>query len=129
MPDAGLEDGPIAKSDATDEPPGLIKGVSLMRKRHPARPRLESMETRVVPSVMGVHAHAEQAVAAHVRQLHAHEERVATTRTDRRDAALRHQHPVKHTVSIEQTGSKSAKPAPTKTGGIAGFFKSIFAGL
>ena len=41
----------------------------MSNRRHTAQPMLESMETRVVPSAIGIRAHHMQAVAAHVRRI------------------------------------------------------------
>ena len=91
-----------------------------MRKRHTARPRLETMEMRVVPSAVGVHQHTEQVIAAHVSRVHAHDEKVATNRTDRREAALRHHHHVKHTPAVHDTETAAAKTAAAKAAATAG---------
>jgi len=101
-----------------------------MRKRSAAHPRLESLETRAVPSVVGLHPHVAQAVAAHVAKLNAGAEQAATAQTGKLDDASRHHH-VKHTLSSQHTevvSSHHSKPQK-QTSSISQFFKSVFGAL
>ena len=102
-----------------------------MRKRPSAHPRLESLETRAVPSVVGPHPHVGQALAAHVAKLNTGAERAATAQTGKLDDASRHHHHVKHTLSSQHTEVVSSHHAqPQKqTSSISQFFKSLFSGL
>jgi hypothetical protein len=81
-----------------------------MRKRHAARPVLESMEDRLVLSVAGGASHAAQAVADHtarVAALAAH----ATAQKARSEAVADHQHAARTTQAVHHSPSKAkAKP-------------------
>jgi hypothetical protein len=94
-------------------------------KRHIAQPRLEPMEGRVAPSVMGAHALQRETGAAHHQQLldsaaqanASHLARKVGAMTPRQIAHL------KDLATRQLTGN--AHP----TSGIPGFFKSLFKNL
>ncbi len=96
-----------------------------MRKRHVARPRLESMEDRFALSVSGAHAVAAAEVhAARVSRLEARE--AAHDTRAQHVAATKQHHAVKHAHS---TTHKPAKSKSSSTNIFSQFFKSAFGGL
>jgi hypothetical protein len=92
-----------------------------MRKRHVARPRLESMEDRLTLSAMGAAAPTAEVHATRVTRLEAHKAQEAAIRAAKH---ADHDHAVKHRTTTSKTSSKS-----TSTNIFTQFFKSAFSGL
>ncbi len=103
-----------------------------MRAKHDARPRLEMMEVRLVPSALALHENAltDRAHAAEVSRLDHREERAAEMHTKKLDAAGNEQH------ALDQAAATTKKPASasksdsnTQSNPLSDFFHSVFGGL
>ena len=99
-----------------------------MRKRHAARPRLESMEDRLTLSALSAPA---STVAAEVRaeRISRLEAREATAHHDKH-VATHHRHVVRNAHSTSHSTTKSKASSSSSSNNIfSQFFKSAFAGL
>ena len=101
------------------------------RKRHIARPMLESMEPRVVPSAIAVHAHHERAVAAHVGQLNNSAQHADATQRKNNQALknLQQQENVVHMHALERRPSALPTEAEKVASETSSFVKSIESAL
>jgi hypothetical protein len=97
------------------------------RKRRTVQPMLESMESRVVPSAMGVHAHPVRDVSAVVgsasgstKELRAAEQKNASALKE-----LAHQQAVVHSHSLEHIATALPTAAEQAASQISNIFKSI----
>jgi hypothetical protein len=98
-----------------------------MRKRHAARPVLESMEDRLVLSVAGGATHAAEVVADHTARVAALAAHQATADQARSGAVADHQHTAGTTHAAHHTPSKAkAKPTNIKSTISNLLLKSIF---
>ena len=97
------------------------------RKRHTAQPMLEPMEPRVVPSVTGIHAHHEQAVAAHVGQMNDSAKAAAASQRENNEALqhLQQQEYLVHDHALWSARLRPYPPQPNSGEPISNFFKSL----
>jgi ABC-type nickel/cobalt efflux system permease component RcnA len=86
-----------------------------MRKRHAARPVLESVEDRLVLSVAGGASHAAQAVADHTARVAALAAHHATVEQTRSEAAADHQHASTTTHAAHHSPSKAKAKAKSSS--------------
>jgi hypothetical protein len=101
------------------------------RKRHAAQPILELMEPRVVPSAVAIHAHHEQAVAAHVGRMN---NSVAQTQASQRENSkalklLQQQENLVHAHSLEHRPSALPTKAELEATKTSSFVKSLESAL
>ncbi len=101
------------------------------RKRHIAQPMLEPMESRVVPSAIGIHAHHEQAVAAHIGRMN---NSVAQAKASERDhnralKLLQQQENLVHVHSLERIPSALPTKAELQATKTSSFIKSLESAL
>jgi hypothetical protein len=101
------------------------------RKRRAAQPILEQMETRVVPSALSIHAHHEQAVAAHVGRAN---DSVAQTKASQREnnkalKQLRQQEHLVYVHSLEKIPSALPTKAEQEATQTSSFVKSLESAL
>jgi hypothetical protein len=103
------------------------------RKRHTARPTLEQMETLVMPSVVGIlaHAHHAKAVSAHVRRVSDGVKQADTSEHDNNEAlmSLRQQQNLVQVHAHEKTPSAIPTAAEKAASAIPDFFKSLGSAL
>ena len=101
------------------------------RKRHIARPMLESMEPRVVPSAIAVHAHHLRTVAAHVGQLNNSAQHGDATQRKNNQALknLQQQENLVHMHSLERRPSALPTEAEKVASETSSFVKSIESAL
>jgi hypothetical protein len=95
-------------------------------KRHVVQPRLEPMEDRVVPSASGVQALHKEAVAAHLSQIRDSAQQAKATQLAKKDGAMSPQH-IEHLKLIAT--KQQTETAAQQTGGVTGFFQSLFKNL
>ena len=101
------------------------------RKRRAVQPMLEAMEHRVVPSALGVHAHHEQAVTAHVGRM---DSSVTQTKASEREnnKALKQLQQQEHLVyvhSLEKIPSALPTKAEQEASQASSFVKSLESAL
>jgi hypothetical protein len=97
------------------------------RQRRSARPALEPMEPRVVPSALGPLArHAERA-AAHVRPINDSVRQTNASQRENNEALLRlrQQEALVHMRSLERTPSALPTPAEQRASQISNIFTEI----
>jgi hypothetical protein len=101
------------------------------RKRRNVQPTLESMETRVVPSTVGVGLHHARVATAHIHRAHETTAQSANNQNANNEALkkLQQQLALIHTHSLEHTPSARETPAEKVTTETSSLFKSIFASL
>jgi hypothetical protein len=101
------------------------------RRRHIARPMLESMEPRVVPSAIAIHAHHVRAVAAHVGQLNNSAKHADATQRENHQALknLQQQENLVHMHSLERTASALPTKAEQEATETSSFLKSLESAL
>jgi hypothetical protein len=86
------------------------------------------METRVVPSALGLHAPVLQTVNMHVAQLQARKEQTETTKTAELRVRLHHRDLAKSTAAAKSSQTEAHHQGRTTTSSnpITSFFNSIF---
>jgi hypothetical protein len=97
-----------------------------MLKRQTVCPHVEPVESRLVLSVIGIHAHPESAVAAHVSQRHSHDEGLRAD-LSAIDHARRVHERARLIIAIahpRRTSVSSSTSSSTSTG-LNGLFKSF----
>ncbi len=121
-----------------------------MRKRKVVRPRLESVESRVVLSAVGIAAQLGNSVRAPVSQVRAHEHE-ARAALSQRDQSMKLQHRVerqdltaavtarnlatevhrraKLLIGISHPDHTSTSTSTTATSGVSGLFKSLLSSI
>jgi hypothetical protein len=92
-----------------------------MRKRHVARPRVESMEDRIALSASGVAAPTAEVHVARTTKLEAHRAQVVAARAAKHDATTKHHATAKH--------AKSSSTSTSFSSAVSSFFKSALGGL
>jgi hypothetical protein len=95
-----------------------------MRTRRAARPRLESIEVRLVPSALGAALPAAQVLAVRAARLEAHAAHQTPVLAARAHATPRQHHAVKHA----HAGHHAASGTTQQHNVFSNFFKSIFGG-
>lgn len=97
------------------------------RKQRAARPMLEMMETRVVPSTMGHLAHRAEVVAAHVNTVSRAVKEAETSARENTEALqrLERQEQLIHVRSLERTPSAAPTAAEQRASQISGILSSI----
>jgi hypothetical protein len=86
-----------------------------MRKRHAARPVLESMEDRLVLSGASGAAHAAEVVADHTARVAAQAVHHATAEKARSEAVSNHQHAARTTQANHHSPSKAKAKAKSSS--------------
>jgi hypothetical protein len=92
-----------------------------MRKRHTARPRLESMEDRLALSALGAAAPTAEVHTTRLARVEAHQAQEAAARAAKHDATVTHHHAVKHTTPPPKSSTKTSS-----TNIFSQFLKSTF---
>jgi len=95
-----------------------------MRKRHVARPRLESMEDRLTLSALGAATPVAEVHLTRLAKVEAHKAQETAAHAAKHDAAAKHHKAVKPT----KTTAKSS-PTSSFSSAVSNFFKSAFGGL
>jgi hypothetical protein len=95
-----------------------------MRTTRAARPRLESMEVRRVPSALGAPLPAAHVLAVRAARLEAHAAHPTPARAARAHATPRQHHAVKHA----HPGHHAATGSSQQNNVFSNFFKSVFGG-
>jgi hypothetical protein len=101
------------------------------RNRRAARPNLETVEPRVVPSAIGIHGRHMQDVAAHVGQVNRSIKQAEDFQRENEQALKRLQRQ-EHQVyvhSLERTPSALPTEAEKRASQVSDIFKSIGQGL
>jgi hypothetical protein len=101
------------------------------RKRRIARPMLESMEPRVVPSAIAVHAHHLRTVAAHVDVASNSAKQAKATQQENNQALknLQQQQNLVHMHSLERRPSALPTEAEKVASETSSFLKSLESAL
>ena len=101
------------------------------RKRHAAQPVLESMEPRVVPSALSIHAHHEQVVAAHVGRVDNSQTQAEASQRENNQALklLYQQEHLVHVHSLERRPSALPTKAEQEATQTSSFVKSLQSAL
>jgi hypothetical protein len=100
-----------------------------MSKRHATRLRLESMEDRLVPSALGLHAPAAQVIAARAERLEAQAGHRASAHVTTSHAARQHHNHAKHAHAGHHAISRTSPKTSQSSNTLSQFFKSIFGNL
>jgi hypothetical protein len=90
-----------------------------MRKRHAARPGLESMEDRLTLSALGATAPTAEVHVTRLNRLEAHKAQVAAAHATKHDAATTHHATAKHAKAKSSSTSSSFSSA------VSSFFKDL----
>jgi hypothetical protein len=101
------------------------------RKRRTAQPLLEPMESRVVPSALGIQSHQVRAVASHVEHINKAAKTPKETQHTINEGMRRLQQQLAqiHARSLERTPSARETPAEKVTTETSSLLKSVFASL
>ncbi len=98
-----------------------------MRKRNAARPVLESMEERRVPSFASVLNPAAELRSAIAAIAPAHHSKAATAHHSKSEVVKQHQHTTKAAHAVHPVHHQPAKSSSGSS--LSNFFKSVFPGL
>jgi hypothetical protein len=97
------------------------------RKRRIAQPMLESMEPRVVPSAVSIHAGEGHAVPANVAQMNETVKQAKASQRKNNEALqrLQHQQHIIYVHSLERTPSAAPTEAQKVASSISNLFKNL----